>query len=222
MARAWLQHLRESAIFKVEGLDDRQLRWQPTPTANPLGVLVVHLGYTERLWLRAICAGEPMDMGWRAHMFELPEGWGVEETVAFYRQRECAGRRRPRRGRLSRPPLPGGLPPDDVPLGRVPPHRGGGTPRRAHGPHPRVARRKRGSLSPSPRAPACSPCGWPRSVVGRSLDPGSGPQVPWCAPMTPPACDPGAWKQGVPSKRAPRGPARRVGAASLASFKFGA
>lgn len=85
MARAWLQHLRESAVFKVEGLDAEQLRWQPSPTANSLGVILVHLGYTERLWLRAICAGEQMDMAWRAHMFELPEGWGVQDAVAFYR-----------------------------------------------------------------------------------------------------------------------------------------
>jgi hypothetical protein len=86
MARGWLQHLRESAIFKVGGLDAAQLRWQPAPAANSLGVLVVHLGYTERLWLRAICAGEQMDMAWRAHMFELPDGWGVEDVVAFYRE----------------------------------------------------------------------------------------------------------------------------------------
>lgn len=86
MARGWLQHLRESAIFKVEGLDAAQLRWRPAPTANSLGVLVVHLGYTERLWLRAICAAEEMDMAWRSHMFELPEGWGVDEVVAFYRE----------------------------------------------------------------------------------------------------------------------------------------
>jgi uncharacterized damage-inducible protein DinB len=85
MARAWLQHLRDSAIFKVQGLDQTQLRWAPTSTANSLGVLVVHLGYTERLWLRAICAGEQMDMAWRARMFELPQGWGAEEAVAFYR-----------------------------------------------------------------------------------------------------------------------------------------
>ncbi len=85
MGRAWLQHLRESAIFKVEGLDVAQLCWRPAQAANSLGVLVVHLGYAERLWLRAICAGEPMDMGWRARMFELPEGWGVEQVVAFYR-----------------------------------------------------------------------------------------------------------------------------------------
>jgi uncharacterized damage-inducible protein DinB len=85
MARAWLHHLRESAIYKVEGLDLEQLRWQPAPTANSLGVIVVHLGYAERLWVRAIFAGEPMEMAWRAHMFELPAGWGVDEAVAFYR-----------------------------------------------------------------------------------------------------------------------------------------
>jgi hypothetical protein len=82
MARAWLQQLRDS----VEDLDPTQLRWKPTPAANSLGVLVVHLGYTERLWLRAICAGEQMDMAWRARMFDLPEGWGAGEAVAFYRE----------------------------------------------------------------------------------------------------------------------------------------
>ena len=89
MARAWLQHLRDSAVFKLEDLDPEQIRWRPAPGANSLGVLVVHLGYAERLWFRAIAAGEPMDMGWRAHMFELPEGWGVDDGVAFYRN-ECA------------------------------------------------------------------------------------------------------------------------------------
>jgi len=85
MTRAWLQHLRDSAIFKVEGLTPEQLRWRPAPTANSLGVIVVHLGYAERLWLRAICAGEPMEMSWRARMFELPGGWGVDDVIAFYR-----------------------------------------------------------------------------------------------------------------------------------------
>jgi uncharacterized damage-inducible protein DinB len=85
MARAWLQHLRDSAVFKLEGLDAGQLRWRPSPTANSLGVIVVHLGYAERLWIRAIFAGEPMDMAWRTHMFELPGGWGHGEIVGFYR-----------------------------------------------------------------------------------------------------------------------------------------
>jgi len=86
MARAWLQHLRDSAVFKLEGLSAEQLRWRPAPGANSLGVIVVHLGYAERLWIRAIFAGEPMDMGWRAHMFELPEGWARDDIVAFYRE----------------------------------------------------------------------------------------------------------------------------------------
>ena len=90
MARAWLVHLRESAIFKLDGLDDEQLRWQPAPTANSLGAIVVHLGYAERLWLRAIFAGEPMDMAWRQKMFDLPAGWSVADVVAFYRAETAA------------------------------------------------------------------------------------------------------------------------------------
>jgi hypothetical protein len=90
MARGWLTHLRESAIFKLEGLDNEQLRWRPTPTANSLGVIVVHLGYAERLWLRLIVAGEEMDTSWRSAIFTLPDGWSVEDVVAFYRAETAA------------------------------------------------------------------------------------------------------------------------------------
>jgi hypothetical protein len=90
MARAWLAHLRDSAVYKLEGLSPEQLRWRPAPAANALGVIVVHLGYAERLWIRAVFAGEPMDMGWRSHMFELPDGWGHDEIVAFYREEIAA------------------------------------------------------------------------------------------------------------------------------------
>jgi uncharacterized damage-inducible protein DinB len=90
MARAWLTHLRESAIFKLEGLDDTQLRWKPAATANSLGVIVVHLGYAERLWSRVVFAGEAMDMAWRMHMFAVPDGWSVEDVVAFYRAETAA------------------------------------------------------------------------------------------------------------------------------------
>jgi len=93
MARAWLTHLRESAIYKLEDLDDHQLRWRPAPGANSLGVIAVHLGYAERLWLRAIFAGEQMDMGWRSNMFELPENWSVADVVTFYRQEIAAADR---------------------------------------------------------------------------------------------------------------------------------
>jgi uncharacterized damage-inducible protein DinB len=90
MARAWLVHLRESAIFKLEDLDDDQLRWRPVPTANSLGVIVVHLGNAERLWLRVVFAGERMDMSWRQRMFEFPDSWSVDDVIAFYRAETAA------------------------------------------------------------------------------------------------------------------------------------
>jgi uncharacterized damage-inducible protein DinB len=85
MARGWLTHLRESAIFKLEELNEEQLRWKPAPTANSLGAIVVHLGYAERLWLRVFFAGETMDMGWRQRMFVVPDGWSAADVVDFYR-----------------------------------------------------------------------------------------------------------------------------------------
>jgi hypothetical protein len=93
MARGWLTHLRESAIYKLEGLDPSQLRWTPAPTANSLGAIVVHLGYCERLWTRVIFAGEAMDLSWRGHMFTLPDGWAVDEVVGFYRDETTAADR---------------------------------------------------------------------------------------------------------------------------------
>jgi hypothetical protein len=49
MARRWLTHLRLGAIDKLDGLDERQLRWSPAPTANSLGAIAVHLWLVERL-----------------------------------------------------------------------------------------------------------------------------------------------------------------------------
>ena len=90
MARAWLANLRSWAEFKIEGLSAEQLRWKPAPTANSLGTIVRHLGLAERLWFRAVWAGEPMDMEWRATMFDqIPDDWSIENLVAFYRA-ECA------------------------------------------------------------------------------------------------------------------------------------
>jgi hypothetical protein len=53
-------------------------------------VIVVHLGYAERLWFRAIFAGEVMDMSWRSRMFELPDGWSAADVVDFYRAESAA------------------------------------------------------------------------------------------------------------------------------------
>ncbi|HLN17387.1 MAG TPA: DinB family protein [Acidimicrobiales bacterium] len=89
-ARGWLTHLRESALYKLEDLDDEGLRWRPVPTANSLGSIVMHLAYAERQWFRAIFAGEPMDLSWRSHTFEVPDGWSADDVAAFYRAEVAA------------------------------------------------------------------------------------------------------------------------------------
>jgi uncharacterized damage-inducible protein DinB len=74
--------------LQLEDLDEDQLRWKPAPTANSLEVIVVHLGYAERLWIRAIFAAEEMDMGWRDRMFdELLRGWSTADVIAFHARR---------------------------------------------------------------------------------------------------------------------------------------
>lgn len=90
MARGWLTHLRESAIFKLEELDDDRLRWRPAESANSLGAIVMHLGLAERLWVRVIFAGETMDMSWRQDMFVVPDGWSVHDVIRFYRSETAA------------------------------------------------------------------------------------------------------------------------------------
>lgn len=94
MLRGWLDHLRGSAVYKVEGLDSEQLRWRPSPTANSLGGIVMHLGYCERWWLRAVFAGEEMDLSWTedrfAGSFVVPDGWSADDVVAFYRAETTA------------------------------------------------------------------------------------------------------------------------------------
>lgn len=94
MLRGWLAHLRGSAVYKLEGLDDEQLRWKPSPTANSLGGIVVHLGYCERWWLRVVFAGEAMDLSWtrdrNAPTFVVPDGWSVDDVVAFYQAETAA------------------------------------------------------------------------------------------------------------------------------------
>lgn len=94
MLRGWLAHLRGSAVYKLEGLDDEQIRWKPSPTANSLGGIVVHLGYCERWWLRVVFAGEAMDLSWtrdrNAPTFVVPDGWSADDVIAFYRAETAA------------------------------------------------------------------------------------------------------------------------------------
>jgi uncharacterized damage-inducible protein DinB len=82
MLRGWLVHLRGTAMYKLHGLDDEQLRWKPAPTANSLGGIAMHLAYCEQLWLRIVFAAQtpsrPDDT------FAVPDGWSADDVIAFY------------------------------------------------------------------------------------------------------------------------------------------
>jgi len=94
MVRGWMTYLRASATYKLAGLTDEQIRWRPTPTANSLGGVVMHLGYGERFWVRVIFAGETMDLSWThdryAPTFVVPAGWSVAEVISFYESEAAA------------------------------------------------------------------------------------------------------------------------------------
>ena len=136
MDRAWITHLRESAIYKLEGLNDAQLRWKPAPTANSLGQIVVHLGYCERLSVRAIFVGEEMDMAWRTAMFTLPDGWSTDDVVAFYRKETAAADAVLDRAASMDQASAGPMRPTTLRWVLTAPHRGDRPARRPHGHHP--------------------------------------------------------------------------------------
>jgi uncharacterized damage-inducible protein DinB len=90
MLRGWLTHLRGSAIYKVEDLDDTQIRWKPHATANSLGGIVMHLGHCERMWVRIIFAGEAAELTPAQEQFVVPEGWSADDVIAFYKAETAA------------------------------------------------------------------------------------------------------------------------------------
>lgn len=49
----------------------------------------MHLGYSERLWLRVVVADEPVDLSWTenryAPTFVVPDGWSEQHVAEFYR-----------------------------------------------------------------------------------------------------------------------------------------
>src|SRR5690242_15954951 len=50
----------------------------------------MHVGYSERLWLRVVIAGDAMDLSWTEHRyaptFLVPDGWSETRVAEFYRQ----------------------------------------------------------------------------------------------------------------------------------------
>ena len=85
---AFLDFLRETMIWKLQGLTEEQARWSPTKSGNSLLALVHHLAYVENWWFRVCFNGEPDPLPNTDDPdfdFKIPEGKTIEDVVRFYR-----------------------------------------------------------------------------------------------------------------------------------------
>jgi uncharacterized damage-inducible protein DinB len=72
----FLDFLRATLLWKLEGLDDEQVRRAMVPSGTSLLGLVKHLAYVERSWFQGVWAGQQVTFPWTR---EDPDAdWRIE------------------------------------------------------------------------------------------------------------------------------------------------
>lgn len=84
MLIGWLDLFRDVMTMKIDGLSEEQARFKPTPSANSLLTLIVHLTGVELGWFRGAIAGKPIERDRDAEFKELDVT--VADAVAVYRE----------------------------------------------------------------------------------------------------------------------------------------
>jgi len=89
---AWLDAKRRHVVDQVDALPEDELRRSRLPSGwTPLG-LVQHLALdVERVWLRRVMTGEPVDLPVGYEGWTVPSGTGAEEVLALYREEARLG-----------------------------------------------------------------------------------------------------------------------------------
>jgi uncharacterized damage-inducible protein DinB len=89
----FLDFQRATLLWKLEGLDDEQLRRAMVPSGTSLLGIVKHLAYVERSWFQRVWAGQEVSFPWTE---EDPDAdWRIEpdettaDVLALY-DGECA------------------------------------------------------------------------------------------------------------------------------------
>jgi uncharacterized damage-inducible protein DinB len=89
----FLDFQRATLLWKLEGLDDQQLRRAMVPSGTSLLGIVKHLAYVERSWFQRVWAGQEVSFPWTE---EDPDAdWRIEpdettqDVLALY-DGECA------------------------------------------------------------------------------------------------------------------------------------
>lgn len=83
--KAYLNLQRNAIARKLDGLTEKQARWKPSPTANSLLNLVVHLSGVERNWFQHVIAGNTVERDRDAELRELPPDVTIVSALAGYR-----------------------------------------------------------------------------------------------------------------------------------------
>jgi uncharacterized damage-inducible protein DinB len=85
----FLDYLRETMIWKLEGLSEEQARWKPAASSNSLLAMVKHLGYVENWWFSTCFHGDEDPLPYSSDDPDADFRVGDHETVAgviaFYR-----------------------------------------------------------------------------------------------------------------------------------------
>jgi uncharacterized damage-inducible protein DinB len=87
MLVGWLDLLRDVMVMKAEDLDEEQARFKPTPNANSLHTLIVHLTGVEYSWFEGAIAGRRVTRNRDSEFLDTDVT--VADAIAAYRRR-CA------------------------------------------------------------------------------------------------------------------------------------
>ena len=92
MLAGFLDFQRATLLWKLEGLDDEQLRRAMVPSGTSLLGLVKHLAYVERSWFQEVWDGQEVSYPWTKQ--DPDADWRIEpdetteDVLALY-DREC-------------------------------------------------------------------------------------------------------------------------------------
>jgi hypothetical protein len=102
MTAAFLDFLRATLLWKIDGLTDEEVRRPMVPSGSCLLGAVKHSGWVERWWFQRVFAGDDVEIIWQGD--DPNADWTIEphettaEVIAFY-EAETARSREIIRGR---------------------------------------------------------------------------------------------------------------------------
>lgn len=85
----YLDGYRNVILWKLEGLDDDQVRRRLVPSATSLLGIVKHLAHVERYWFQRVIAGRDVDIPWIDSAdddpdWQIPPDESTADVIAFY------------------------------------------------------------------------------------------------------------------------------------------